>query len=203
MSVAEVTASGPFSRFEGITRWFAVLKGDGVALTVRTPSDSDDAGDCEHRLSATDPALCFDGGASTHCALLGGPTQDFNLMVLDDCLPARMVRVQGDLTVLAGASKTIAVYAVDSGASVRFNAEDIFLPAGTLVWRTLTKRPPCISTAHTSCGWNCQHDSADLDELQRRTMAPNADPAYGWWKMPRWWWRGTRWCGWAHKCLAG
>ncbi|MES2582171.1 MAG: HutD family protein [Pseudomonadota bacterium] len=139
MSVAEVTSSGPFSRFEGITRWFAVLKGAGVALTVRTPSDSDDAGDCEHRLTVTDPALCFDGGATTHCALLGGPTQDFNLMVQGNCLPARMVRVQGELTVLAGATKTIAVYAVDSGASVRFNAEDIILPAGTLVWRTLAK----------------------------------------------------------------
>ena len=139
MSVAEVTASGPFSRFEGITRWFAVLKGAGVVLTVRTPSDSVDAGPCEHRLTLTDPALCFDGDATTHCALMGGPTQDFNLMVRGDCLPARMVRVQGDLTVLAGATKTIAIYAADSGASVRFNAEDIFLPAGTLVWRRLTK----------------------------------------------------------------
>lgn len=139
MSVAEVTVSGPFSRFEGITRWFAVLNGDGVALTVRTPSDSDEAGACEHRLTTADPALCFDGGATTHCALLGGPTQDFNLMVVDDCLPARMVRVQGDLMVLASATKTIAIYAVDSGASVRFNTEDLFVPAGTLVWRTLNK----------------------------------------------------------------
>lgn len=147
MSVAEVTASGPFSRFEGITRWFAVLKGAGVALTVRTPSDSDDAGACEHRLTTTDPALCFDGGANTYCALLGGPTQDFNLMVADDCLPARMVRVQGNMTVLAVATKTIAIYAVDSGASVRFNTEDLFVPAGTLVWRTLTK----AATVHIHC----------------------------------------------------
>lgn len=139
MSVAEVTASGPFSRFEGITRWFAVLQGNGVALTVRTPSDSDDAGACEHRLTAADPALCFDGGATTHCDLLDGPTQDFNLMVHDDCLPARMVRVQGDLTVLATATKTIAVYALQSGASVRFNTEDLVVPAGTLVWRTVNK----------------------------------------------------------------
>lgn len=147
MSVAEVTASGPFSRFEGITRWFAVLKGDGVVLTVHTPSDSDDAAAAVHRLTATDPALCFDGGATTHCAVLGGPTQDFNLMVQGDCLPARMVRVSGDHTALAGASKTIAIYAVDSGARVRFNDEDIFVPAGTLVWRTLTR----AATVHIAC----------------------------------------------------
>nr|WP_295776629.1 HutD family protein [Rhodoferax sp.] len=139
MSVAEVTASGPFSRFEGITRWFAVLKGAGVALTVRTPSDSDDAGAGEHRLTSAEPPLCFDGAASTYCDLLDGPTQDFNLMVHGDCLPARMVRVHGDLHVLAGASKIIAVYAVDSRASVRFNEEDLFVSAGTLVWRSLTK----------------------------------------------------------------
>jgi environmental stress-induced protein Ves len=152
MSVAEVTASGPFSRFEGVTRWFAVLKGDGVALNVRTPSDSDDADACEHRLTAADPALCFDGGTTTHCTLLGGPTQDFNLMVQSDCLPARMLRVQGDLTVLAGATKTIAVYAVDSGASVRFNEEDLFVPVGTLVLRTLTKAATVhICGSHALC----------------------------------------------------
>lgn len=72
MSVAEVTASGPFSRFEGITRWFAVLKGDGVVLNVHTPSDSADATAAEHRLTATDPALCFDGGATTHCTVMSG-----------------------------------------------------------------------------------------------------------------------------------
>ncbi len=139
MSVAEVTANGPFSHFEGITRWFAVLKGEGVALTVRTPSDSDDLVVCEHHQTLAEPALCFDGGATTHCQLLGGPSQDFSLMVTDVCLPARMVRVRGALNVLAGATKTIAVYAVDSSASVRFNSEDLYVPPGTLVWRTLTK----------------------------------------------------------------
>ena len=147
MSVAEVSASGPFSRFDGITRWFAVLKGAGVALTVRTPSDSDDAGACEHQLSVAEPPLCFDGSATTHCTLRGGHTQDFNLMVADDCLPARMVRVHGDLHVLAGASKMIAVYAVDTRASVRFNEEDLFVHAGTLVWRTLTK----AATVYIQC----------------------------------------------------
>lgn len=139
MSVAEVTASGPFSRFEGITRWFAVLKGEGVALTVRTPSDSDELVVCEHPLTLADMPLCFDGGDATDCRLLDGPTQDFNLMVVDDCLPARMVRVRGELQVLAGAARTIAVYAVDCGATVRFNEEELYLAAGTLVWRTVAK----------------------------------------------------------------
>jgi len=136
MSVAEVAASGPFSRFEGVTRWFAVLQGAGVALTVHNPAD---AAVVEHRLTRDDVPLCFDGTASTHCRLLGGPTQDFNLMVRDACLPARMVRVRGAAQELAHASKMIAVYAVDTGASVRFNGQEMYVPPATLVWRHVTK----------------------------------------------------------------
>ena len=32
ISVADIQTSGPFSRFDGIERWFAVLDGDGVVL---------------------------------------------------------------------------------------------------------------------------------------------------------------------------
>ncbi len=37
MSVAEVGADWPFSRFEGVTRWFAVLQGAGLTVTIATP----------------------------------------------------------------------------------------------------------------------------------------------------------------------
>ena len=139
MSVAEVGSSGPFSRFDGITRWFAVLQGDGVVLHVRTPSDSGEAGASEHRLSVVDAPLCFDGGAATDCQLIHGPTQDFNLMVRDSSLPARMLRIRGDFHTAVGATKTIAIFAIDSRASVRFNAEELYVPPATLVWRTLSK----------------------------------------------------------------
>ena len=72
MSVAEVETSGPFSRFEGVQRWFAVLRGAGVALDI----------DGEyHTLSPSSAPLSFDGAALTKCTLLAGATQDFNLMV--------------------------------------------------------------------------------------------------------------------------
>lgn len=139
MSVAEVGGSGPFSRFDGVTRWFAVLAGAGVVLNVRTPSDSAEAESLEHRLTDTDAPLCFDGGAAADCRLIDGPTQDFNLMVRDSSLPARMLRVRGDFHTAVNATKTIAVYAVDTRASVRFNAEELYVPPATLVWRTLRK----------------------------------------------------------------
>lgn len=138
MSVAEISADGAFSRFDGVTRWFAVLQGAGVALTVPGAVGAGQAG-VVHPLSVDSPPLCFDGGLVSHCTLTDGPTLDFNLMVREGCLPARMVRVRGEHHDLAHASKTIAIYAVDSGASVRFNDEDLYIPPATLVWRSLTK----------------------------------------------------------------
>ena len=139
MSVAEVGASGPFSRFDGVTRWFAVLQGAGVTLSVRTPGDSGEQGASEHRLTRSEPPLCFDGAAATQCSLIDGTTQDFNLMVRDAALPARMVRVHGPAQMLASAGKTVAVYAVDAGVDLHLNDEALYLPPGTLVWRTLKK----------------------------------------------------------------
>ena len=34
LSVADVERDGPFSAFPGVQRWFAVLEGEGVELTV-------------------------------------------------------------------------------------------------------------------------------------------------------------------------
>jgi environmental stress-induced protein Ves len=52
VSVAEIETDGPFSPFPGIERWFAVLEGGGVLLTI--------AG-AEHRCRAGDPPLSFSG----------------------------------------------------------------------------------------------------------------------------------------------
>ncbi len=71
ISRADIDADGPFSAFAGVTRWFAVLSGNGVCLTL------DGA---PQRLRPQDDALCFDGAQAPSCALLDGPTQDLNLM---------------------------------------------------------------------------------------------------------------------------
>ena len=139
LSVAEVAADGPFSRFEGVTRWFAVLQGAGVVLRVHTAGDNTAPGTNLHHLTAQDAPLCFDGAAATDCQLIDGPTQDFNLMLRDVSLPARMVRIAGVAEELAQSSKFIAVYVVSTGASVRFNAEELYVPPATLVWRHVTK----------------------------------------------------------------
>ncbi len=162
MSVADVVAGGPFSRFEGITRWFAVLTGSGVVLNIRhQPAKTQTQPDkCrEHRLTPAAAPLCFDGGDATDCQLIQGPTQDFNLMLHADCQPALMLRVNGQLMQRVPAGKTIAVYAIDAAASVQWDAEPaddepvnrehvgseqtrdlrFEVPANTLCWRVLNQ----------------------------------------------------------------
>lgn len=129
MSVADVDKSGPFSKFEGIERWFAVLEGAGVQLDV--------AG-VPHRVTAGDAPLCFDGAAATGCELIDGKTRDFNLMVRRGSEPSRMVRVEGRFSETLHAIKTIAVYAHNSGATVLFDEEVLRLEPASLAWRAVT-----------------------------------------------------------------
>ena len=129
MSVADVDKSGPFSKFEGIERWFAVLEGAGVQLDV--------AG-VPHRVTAADAPLFFDGAATTGCELIDGKTRDFNLMVRRGSEPSRMVRVKERFSETLHAIKTIAVYAYGSRATVLFDEEVLQLEPASLAWRTVT-----------------------------------------------------------------
>lgn len=118
-SVAEVGKSGPFSSFAGVQRWFAVLHGDGVCLTVDGYL---------HMLSESDQPVMFDGAAVTTCELLGGATQDFNLMVQSGSA-ARMLRLSCNFKMTASAPKIIAVYAHKESAVVQIGSENhVLLP---------------------------------------------------------------------------
>jgi len=72
VSVAEIAADGPFSAFPGVQRWFAVLKGAGVELSIDGRA---------RRVSREDEPLCFAGDAAASCRLVDGPTLDLNLML--------------------------------------------------------------------------------------------------------------------------
>ena len=72
VSVAEIAADGPFSPYPGIDRWFAVLDGHGVVLTL--PQG-------ERVLRPGDAPLAFAGEAAPACRLIDGPTRDLNLML--------------------------------------------------------------------------------------------------------------------------
>ncbi|MGH8254055.1 MAG: HutD/Ves family protein [Steroidobacteraceae bacterium] len=74
VSVADINASGPFSLYAGVDRWFAVLSGGDVALATQ--------GSAPQRLGASADGLhAFGGDVPTQCTALGAATQDFNIML--------------------------------------------------------------------------------------------------------------------------
>lgn len=72
LSVAEVSADGPFSRFEGVDRVIALL--DGAGLRLRRDDGQ------TVTLDRPGEPFAFAGEDAWACSLLGGPTLDFNVM---------------------------------------------------------------------------------------------------------------------------
>jgi uncharacterized protein len=128
ISVAEVAASGPFSRFQGVQRWFAVLGGQGVRLKLP---------DTEHPLTRASPAFQFDGELAVDCELRDGATQDLNLMVRRDRASARMERISGVQPHQARPGMVLALYAVDGPARIDCGPDWLTVPAHSLAWRTV------------------------------------------------------------------
>lgn len=73
LSIADVSADGPFSVFAGIDRHIIVIDGVGMGLTID--------GGVEQRVTLGSQPLSFSGDAVTTCRLLDGPVSDLNLMV--------------------------------------------------------------------------------------------------------------------------
>lgn len=75
VSVADVDADGPFSRFPGIERTIALVSGSGLRLRI---------GDRDVELRAPFEPYTFDGDEVVDCMLIAGAVRDFNLMVRRD-----------------------------------------------------------------------------------------------------------------------
>lgn len=123
VSVASIDRDGPFSRFDGVQRWFAVLSGAGVRL--QWPG-------ADVALQPGDPPLAFDGADAPACTLLDGPTEDLNLMALQRAGRASMRRADAGQP-LTGAHRWRGLYtaapAVLQAAGLRYP-----LAAHSLAW---------------------------------------------------------------------
>lgn len=130
ISVAEVASSGPFSRFDGVQRWLAILAGAGVRLDF--PSASVE-------LTPQSAPLAFSGTDPVHCKLLDGAVQDLNLMLrtTPETPPSTLMRrVSGRGHADAQAGMTVALYNLAAPAVLRVNGESIDVPTGSLAWRS-------------------------------------------------------------------
>ena len=123
VSVAEVARDGHFSTFAGVERWFAVVEGAGVVLTIDGR---------EHRCTRDDgAALAFAGAARTSCRLIDGATRDLNLMLRD---------ARGSLArAVAGSAwrpreRACGLYATAAGNVSAEGDADAAMPAHALRW---------------------------------------------------------------------
>lgn len=134
VSVAEIAADGPFSPFPGVDRWFAVVEGAGVRLALPAGVVT---------LQPGSAPLAFDGEAAPGCTLLGGPTQDLNLMARRDADHARMAPALPGGELGAGFAWRGA-YAADAAALEIGGPSGPVEPlaAGTLLWTEQADDPP-------------------------------------------------------------
>ncbi|THV10024.1 HutD/Ves family protein [Rhizobium rhizophilum] len=102
ISLATVGASGPFSIFAGIDRTIAVLKGDGMQLTVD--------GRREPPLLVGSPPFAFSGDAEVQAICLGGETLDLNMMSRRRRFVHRMTKIDvSDVQTLSVTTDAVAV----------------------------------------------------------------------------------------------
>ena len=73
VSVAEVDSAAPFSAFDGVDRYIALLEGAGFTMTL------DDGR--SHALTTPFAPFAFAGESKVTIALRGGATRDLNLML--------------------------------------------------------------------------------------------------------------------------
>ena len=121
ISLADIEADGPFSAFPGVQRWFTVLKGAGVELTIDGRP---------LRLTRNDEPLRFDGAATTTCRLLDGPTLDLNLMLRG--MAGRLLTAADGIEWRPALAQSGLFTAV--AGRCRSDGESIALPAYALVW---------------------------------------------------------------------
>ena len=152
ISVADIIASGPFSVFPGVERWFAVLSGDAVRL--------DTAGAATQVLDASWTALHrFSGDAATQCSALGAGTRDFNVML-------RRSRGRLDQQPLAQCpllhttAAVVALFAVEPVAVEEAGGAACRLPGMALAWWSNPRREPlALRAAAAARGWWLQVDT--------------------------------------------
>jgi uncharacterized protein len=147
VSIATIDRDGAFSCSAGVQRWFAVLSGPGVRLAWPGPHMR------ERVLHPGDPAEAFDGADAPVAHLLGGSTQDLNLMIRFAArayLPGTPKQAQdGAMRLVTPPEAWLAspgwqaIYApVAGGLSSNADAlpsqtvkETVDVPAHTLLWR--------------------------------------------------------------------
>jgi uncharacterized protein len=129
ISVADIEADGPFSAYPGVERWFTVLQGAGVELTLDGAAQ---------RLHRGDAPLQFDGAAAVHCRLIDGPTRDLNLMLRD---AGGSMQTAADSQAWSPTAAQCGLFTAVAG-TCQAGAQQLDLPPYALLWFDMA--PPSL-----------------------------------------------------------
>lgn len=152
VSVARIDRDGPFSAFPGVSRWFAVLRGNGVELSW---PDNADMPTCT--LTPNDEGTTFSGSEVPYCRLLDGATDDLNVMFNTPqrgLLAAQVCRVEPGVawsvpTVGPVIGAWRAVY-TDAACTLHVGDDATrrshYVSARSLVWGDLSAHPALCAT---------------------------------------------------------
>ncbi|MDB4943563.1 MAG: hypothetical protein JWP97_3097 [Labilithrix sp.] len=130
VSIADVTADGPFSRFDGYERFIMVLEGAGMTLEAGAQGTI--------ALAPLVPRR-FSGDWDVYGKLLAGPVKDFNLMVdrAHGTGSLEVVRVRREAAVSCAAGETCIVHVLAGALTDGARGETLLLDAP----RRLTVHP--------------------------------------------------------------
>jgi uncharacterized protein len=125
VSLAEISADGPFSTFAGVDRVIVLLSGAGVHLTSS-------GGAVRHRLDTPLEPFAFAGEREISASLIGGASSDFNVMTRRGSVRAdvRIIRAGERLD----AARAGVLFAARGVWSVRIDDEMYSLRENGGVW---------------------------------------------------------------------
>jgi environmental stress-induced protein Ves len=127
VSIARIYADGPFSIFPQTDRTLAILRGDGLQLSI--------ADGASVELTRSSEPLAFPGDAPADATLLGGPVTDLNVMTRRGRLThsIRRLRVDGAVD-LAVDAPVVLLVCTDAPMRADVTAQTIALaPLDTLL----------------------------------------------------------------------
>lgn len=132
ISMAQVASDGPFSDFAGIDRTLAVIRGNGLVLTIGNDAPVTLA-------SGTDP-VNFPGDTPTSARLTAGEITDLNVMTRRGRFRHQLLRVATPMSVAFGDNDIAVVLSLDGTTGVTAEPKSATLDHGeaALIQRATT-----------------------------------------------------------------
>jgi environmental stress-induced protein Ves len=126
LSLARIERSGPFSAFDGYDRTIALVGGPGMVLDFGARGTA--------RIDKPMTPLAFSGEWAPGCALIGGPTEDFNVMTDRARIRHRVERLEARPAATALAVAPVLAIFAPRGAKVSADGQAVALaPRDTLL----------------------------------------------------------------------